>query len=273
MKYRPPDIVIGVLLTIAIFSLGMLFSPSGLLPINSSPQKQSGDQQPSTKITEDSNKSESLWVPTDSVGLYTLVLAVFTGLLVGVSGFQGYFLLRADKTARIAANAADLSARAAIALEMPVIRAAPHKFSYGSSLDGEGDNPRIEWCTIAHLNFSNVGRTQAFPIELRCGWTAGDKLPDVPVYTLAISFPLNLILEPKSEEPSQLHIHNFDLTFGPGLYDRVRDNTVGLWFYCSVVYLDFMQTRHEAGFCWKRYEIFGGGGFLPDPTPTYNQKT
>jgi hypothetical protein len=58
---------------------------------------------------ENSKKTESLWIPTDSVGLYTLVLAVFTGLLVAVSGFQGYFLLRADKTARISAEAARAS--------------------------------------------------------------------------------------------------------------------------------------------------------------------
>lgn len=50
---------------------------------------------------------------------YTLLLAIFTGLLVGVSVFQGYFLIRADKTARQTANAAMLSAEAAIGVELP----------------------------------------------------------------------------------------------------------------------------------------------------------
>jgi hypothetical protein len=66
------------------------------------------------------SEAQSLWVPVDSVGLYTLVLAVFTGLLVGVSGVQGYFLLRADRTARIAANAAKRQADAAIGIELPI---------------------------------------------------------------------------------------------------------------------------------------------------------
>jgi len=42
----------------------------------------------------------------DRLARYTLWLAIFTGALVVVSGIQGYFLLRADKTARLAANAA-----------------------------------------------------------------------------------------------------------------------------------------------------------------------
>src|SRR6266702_2128560 len=117
MKYRPPDIVIGVLLTVAIFSLGLMFSPSRPLPINSGSKQQSSDQQPDAKIAEHTSKLESLWVPTDSVGLYTLVLAVFTGLRVAVSGAPGYFLLRADNTARIAAESAKKSADASIAVE------------------------------------------------------------------------------------------------------------------------------------------------------------
>jgi hypothetical protein len=61
--------------------------------------------------------TQSLWVPADSVGLYTLVLAVFTALLAFVSIYQGVLLLRADKTARVAADAAKRSADAAFAAE------------------------------------------------------------------------------------------------------------------------------------------------------------
>lgn len=65
--------------------------------------------------------AQSLWVPTDSVGLYTLVLAAFTALLVVVSGVQGYFLLHANKTARIAAEAAKKSADIIPAIERPYL--------------------------------------------------------------------------------------------------------------------------------------------------------
>jgi hypothetical protein len=273
MRFRTPELFLGAFLAVAIFSMGMLFASSFTLQIQNAAPHQTGEYQAANKISDNDNKTQSLWVPIDSVGLYTLVLAIFTGLLVGVSGVQGMFLLRADKTARIAANAADLSARAAIALELPIIRAVRDRFSYGLSLDGEADSPRIDWCVITNLKFSNVGRTQAFPIELRGGWTVGDKLPDVPAYTFTKLFPINFICEPKDDEPDRMNINDCDLQFGPGLYDQVRSNTVSLWFYCSIVYLDFMQTRHEAGFCWQRHEITGGGVFLPDATPAYNQKT
>ena len=268
MRFRTTELLFGMLLAVAIFAMGMLFSSSLSLPVQNAAPHQAAQ-----KINENSDSAQSLWVPTDSVGLYTLVLAVFTALLFGVSSVQGYFLLRADKTARIAANAADLSARAAVALELPVIRAAPHHFSYGSSMHGRPNNPRIDWCIVTYLNFANGGRTKAFPIEVQCGWTAGDKLPDIPTYTFTKLFPVNSILDPVDEEPTRINVNDFDFKFAPGLYEGVLNRTVSLWFYCSIVYLDFMQTRHEARFCWKRHELFGGGKLLPDATPAYNQKT
>jgi hypothetical protein len=56
-------------------------------------------------------------------------------------------------------------------------------------------------------------------------------------------------------------------------YERVRSGYDKLWFFCSIVFLDFMQNRHEIGFCWQRHEGFGGGQFRMDATPAYNSKT
>jgi hypothetical protein len=261
MKFRIPEIFLGVFLAVAIFAMGFLFA-SSVFPPNAKPE---------TAAQEHSKQEASKASTDERIAEYTWWLAVLTGGLVFVAVGQGVFIARSDKTARIAATAADLSARAAVAIELPVIRAAPHNFAYGSSMDG--DNPRIDWCVLAYVNFLNVGRTQAFPIELRCGWTVGDKLPDVPAYTGTKAFPIDLIFKPNDEEPDRMRINDFDLKFEPGVCDKVRSNTASLWFYCSLVYLDFMQTRHEAGFCWQRHEITGGGVFLPDATPAYNQKT
>src|SRR5450756_18940 len=108
------------------FAVGGSFVAAYQIPLSqretsSNPEQGTSEQETKEKVTQHGNKTESLWVPTDSVGLYTLVLAIFTALLVGVSGSQGWFLLRADKTARIAANAADLSARAAVGIQLPII--------------------------------------------------------------------------------------------------------------------------------------------------------
>src|ERR1700682_435292 len=50
--------------------------------------------------------------PDERIARYTLGLAWFTGVLAAVAIAQAYFLIRADKTARIAANAATEAARA-----------------------------------------------------------------------------------------------------------------------------------------------------------------
>jgi hypothetical protein len=271
MKFRMPEIFLGAFLAVAIFAMGMLFASSLTPQVQNTAPQQTAEHQAANKINTDSDKAQSLWVPTDSVGLYTLVLAVFTGLLVAVSTGQGYFLLRADKTARIAANAADLSAKAAIAIQLPIIRIVPDRIGWGSSQDGDG--PRIEYCAIGNLTFSNLGPTKAFPIEVQLGWTVGDKLPDVPTYTFTKPFKIDTIFEPDPKTPFQLWINDFEITLAVGDTDRIMRKQVKLWLYCCVVYLDFMQTRHEAGLCWVRYETFGGGGFLADPTPAYNRKT
>jgi hypothetical protein len=48
--------------------------------------------------------------PEDRIADYTAALALFTAVLMLVSSAQIYFLCRADKTARISANAAKQSA-------------------------------------------------------------------------------------------------------------------------------------------------------------------
>jgi hypothetical protein len=54
--------------------------------------------------TKDNNDSQFEvfwnWTTKDSVSFYTFILAIFTGLLAGVSMFQGYFLYRADLLGR-----------------------------------------------------------------------------------------------------------------------------------------------------------------------------
>jgi len=139
MKYRLPEIFPGVFLAVAIFAMGMLFASSIFPPtIKPEVEAQKHSKQEVSKASTD-----------ERIADYTWWRAVLTGGLVFVAFGQGVFIARSDKTARIAANAADLSARAAVAIELPIIRADPYKFNYGSSMDGEPDNPRIGSLTLA----------------------------------------------------------------------------------------------------------------------------
>src|SRR5271157_5502046 len=73
-------------------------SRASSVPPPNSTQQTAATQQTPDKKDKNHDKAQPLWIPIDSIGLYSLVLAAFTGLLVVVSGVQGYFLLRADKT-------------------------------------------------------------------------------------------------------------------------------------------------------------------------------
>jgi hypothetical protein len=153
-------------------------------------------------------------VPTDSVGLYTLVLAAFTLLLVLVSAGQGYFLLRSDETARIAANAADLSARSAIAIELPLITAMPDGFSWGHQRR-IGNALVIFSFGVDRIVFYNSGRTRALASELQFGFTVGDQLPEKPIYAFSKPFSIDSIIE---SDPFYKWISEFEFEVEPNLF-------------------------------------------------------
>ncbi len=55
------------------------------------------------------------WTTSDAVSFYTAILSIFSGILVVVSFIQIRYLILSDKTARIAAEAAEKAANSAIA--------------------------------------------------------------------------------------------------------------------------------------------------------------
>jgi hypothetical protein len=255
------------------FAVGGSFVAAFQIPLpqhetSSKSEKTDSEQNTKQKVTEHDTKTGSLWVPTDSVGLYTLVLAVFTGLLVVVSTGQGYFLIRSDKTARITANAADLSARAAIAIELPIITAEPDHFGWGQRRIGNAH--AIASFSVDRIIFFNSGRTKAVPLELLLGYSVGNDLPGEPLYNVSRPFSIDSLIE---TEPFAKQLRDLDFDIGPNVYSELRVPTTKLWFYCKLVYLDFMQTRHEVGFCWRRIESVGGGRLIRDETPAYNYRT
>jgi hypothetical protein len=204
------------------------------------------------------------WKPETWTALGTVVIAIFTTVL-------GVFTVSVANSTRIAAKAAELSARAAIAIELPLIRARAGQLGYGVSQNGPG--PQRYACYVDKLLFSNLGKTRAFPIEVQFGWTVGNKLPKAPIYPFTKSLPTNAILEVDPKTAGEVWLKEFDFETSSDLYDRLRTRKTSLWFYCNLIYSDFMQTRHEAGFCWKQHETTGMGILRDDPTPAYNKKT
>jgi hypothetical protein len=169
IRFYFPEIVFGVLLAVAIFALGMVFESSR--PSHQRQQHAASEQKPPDKAAEHQHETQSLWIPTDSVGLYTLVLAVFTGLLVAVSGFQGYFLLRSDRTARISAEAAKKSADHIPRVERAYIAA-------GGPLSKKKGN----FHKCFEIDVANYGKTPAYLNGFTAGFSDKKGLGSPPPY-------------------------------------------------------------------------------------------
>jgi hypothetical protein len=244
------------------------FSPR---PPQSPEHKEGAAQTTKESSNNDPFKLFWSWTTKDSVSFYTFILAIFTGILGATAIVQIRYLRLSNETASTAAEAAKRSADAAIAIELPVIRIKVDGFGFGVSQEGE--HPRIHYCSIHFVNFRNLGRTKDFPIELQLGLFFGAKLPDRPSYRFRKSFPITAIYEPDAEVEREFRIGEFIFETPADMYDRLRNKTECLWFFCSFSYLDFMQNRHDVGFCWERHESFGAGVLIADPTPAYNQKT
>jgi hypothetical protein len=199
----------------------------------------------------------------------TVVIAVFTTIL-------GLFTMSLARSTRIAADAArdgakaaDLSARATIALQLPIIRVKPHSLGHGDSRDGE---IVTEHCSIHYLTFFNLGLTKAFPVEVRCGWTIGEELPVEPIFLVTETFLPNIIFEPDPKAESRKFLE-FEIPLRPGEWSLIRGGKLGLWFYCNFGYDDFMGDRHDAVFCWRWQNGGLGMDWGVDDTPAYNRKT
>ena len=180
--------------------------------------------------------------------LSTVVIAIFTAIL-------GSFAISLARSHRWRRSPRNLSARTALALELPILRASAGQLGYGYKQD---EASRQHHVTVGVLVLSNLGKTKAFPSEVQIGCTIGHRLRRTPVYRYAKPFPINAIIEP-GQSNFEVSLSEFEFDAPPDIYNLLRARSTDLWFYCNVVYYDFMQTRRQAGFCWKRQELTGMG--------------
>lgn len=263
LKFRIPEIVLGALLAVAVFAMGTVFSSQpAQAPKNEQPSKESKGQA--------SNYNPFVrfwnWTSHDPVAFYTFVLAIFTGVLGATAIVQIRYLRKADETTRVAASAADRSARAAIALQLPIIGIRPDELGHKTAGSGQ---EQIESCYVRVVTLTNLGPTKAFPKEILYGWTFGDGLPAEPNYRYIESFLPNTFLEdggPKNKRLPGL------MVLKKGQWSEICKGN-RLWFYCDLLYEDFMGERRSHGFCWRWAYTGMALGWRIEDAPTYNRKT
>ncbi len=242
-----------------------------IVPGNSS--KEETEKQEAER-SEKANIDKKVAFETQRIADYTWWLAGFSLAValvaIGQAGlfiWQLRYMRQGMNDATIAANAAALGARAAVAIELPIIRVAPEKASYGEGIEF---GVRTEYLYLQRMLYTNGGRTKAFPIAIEFGWTVGDDLPAEPVYKHTKTFGIDYTLRPDVPDFDDMDVA---MDLPNSCYDQIRSGATKMWLYCRFTYLDFMQTKRDAGFCWLRHEGLGGGRFLIDATPAYNRKT
>jgi hypothetical protein len=167
-----------------------------------------------------------------------------------------------------AANAADLSAKAAIGVELP--------FLWVESCTDAGilsrEPPQIARIS-AELLIKNYGRTPAFIREIIVNVTVGDSLDPIPSYLPINKYPSFIVIDGGGsmtfkEYPFRLatmltaeDIDNFDVT------------QTSVYIYGVIKFQDFLRENHSVGFVFVLVKV--NGKFIPigDIYPEYHYQT
>jgi hypothetical protein len=239
--------------------------------VSSGDRPSSQTAQPTAAQIQNTNHPEPFswdWFTRDGTVFFTGVLSLVACVQAGLFVWQLSYMRRGMKDAQLVAKATDLNARAAIALQLPLLRMGPNSLGHTLHSDGEG---QTESCSVHFIDIINRGKTRAFPKEILYGWTVGDLLPEKPVYQFLEKFSLNSIIEPDAPNPLRQFL-TFECLLKSGQWANICKGNY-LWFYCDLIYDDFMgETRHQS-FCWRWAYIGVGVAWRPDNTPAYNSRT
>ena len=88
---------------------------------------------------------------------------------------------------------------------------------------------------------------------------------------LRTAFPHNSILEADPAKPIIQPLSGMQL-LEPGQRSKILAGNY-LWFYCALLYDDFMGERRRHGFCWRWSNTGMGLGWRVDHTAAYNRKS
>lgn len=172
-------------------------------------------------------ESQSLWIPIDSVGLYTLVLCVFTAILAIVSIFQGAMLIRANKTAKISADAAWTALGSERAWVM-------HRQFHCRGGSGTVDGVPARRALIVLVQMENFGRRPALEVDCQV-WHKMIGMDDpIPHFDRV---PQDADLRTGTVGPG-VRFTSQQRVLGDADWDNLRNRNARLILYSAVSYLD-----------------------------------
>jgi hypothetical protein len=158
--------------------------------------------------------------------------------------------------ATAAAKAAELNARAAIGIELPIITADVFGLLITNKLTDPEDSPAgvvnigypERFSSIGPVIFKNIGRTPAILATLELGWMVANELPRTPNYQTTFVLERFSIIGPSEEFESPYHA-SVELTDEDQA--SIKSGLAWLWFFGSLHYTDFLGDHREARFCFR----------------------
>jgi hypothetical protein len=206
------------------------------------------------------------------IAYYTKWLAWFTLALVAVSGIQGYFLLRADKTARIAADAAKESADAVTQSERAhiFIKIVSQSFVEGwtsANLERITPDGQVSVPVTVKFAFKNYGKTPAILQEVSRDIVIAPNFPDEVDYIPVEFVPTERVVASDEAtdtwECTRTNISKADLNA------IIRAQT-SYWFFGRILYNDIFGKAHEHRFIYRYNSSRGWNTFHH---PEYSKNT
>jgi hypothetical protein len=183
----------------------------------------------------------------DITAISTLVVAVFTGTLwwvtwgmVKITKEQRVDLLRSVNAAESAAGAANLSASAAIGVELP-------RFLLSSAFMSHAENiPELLRNGNPSIYIKNHGRTAAEMLFYSAYLTVRAELPDEPQYPPPIQLNLGTIVA--SGGDFIIKDHNVYGGLSDESVELVMTKKSRLWLVGAISYRDFLGASHLTRF-------------------------
>jgi hypothetical protein len=259
LKFYIPEILLGILLTLAIFGMGMLFQSSSSHQPPSNPPNSTAEQ------IQNAHKPDPFswdWLTHDGVVFFTCVLAFVAGVQAVLFLWQLVLINKSLADAKVAANASAEAAKAAtkqakFAEDSHAKLERPYVFIFGvSKLESD---EMISDLPFAPYVVANYGRTPAMVETLRAGisW-----FPDRPLDPLIVDYrddPAHGLLKSPvlapSEKREKLNIiapHGLD--FAPSddgeIVPQLRDND-NFFVWVIINYRGAFTAAHETSACWR----------------------
>lgn len=213
----------------------------------------------------------------------------FTGgtMLVGLIQLALFYwqlrLMRATvKDAGVAATAAALSAKAAVGIELPILRFVPIELASTGALIGDNepygatvsDRAPERFTALGGFKVTNNGRTPAFCTTFSLGWQVAERLTGEPVYLRTVRLNHAIVIQPNQEQYLDVH-QGVELSITD--VEATERNEAWLWVYGCICYRDFMDEARESRFCWRYADRNHEGPFYffasdGEPPPAFTRR-